>query len=342
MKEKKTPFFIKIKNAIINFDSYKEIVKEKLSDTFKYFFKLMLLFSIIITIVCVWKIYIVSNVLIEEIKTDLPEFSFKDDKLIIKGENKRIVKGDDSGYFGIIVDSKEEKISEVKEVEDYQSRIVFLSDKIVIKDVNGIENEITYKQLNERYDIDSFNNEVLLELLNINNLIKIYLLIGIVLFISLFVSFSLKAIYDILILSLIAFIFNSVLSLKLKYKNVFNISLFSLTLPFVLYVFYFGINVFNGFTIKYFDFAYNAISYIYVITIIMMFRSDLTKQQMEVGRIINEQKKLNEDDEVEDKEEKNDKDEEKKENKENKDSRKDEDKKEENKKNEDEPEGNEA
>jgi Sec-independent protein translocase protein TatA len=67
------------------------------------------------------------------------------------------------------------------------------------------------------------------------------------------------------------------------------------------------VNLFTGFTIKYFEIAYNAIAYIYIITAMLMIKSDLIKQQIEVGKIVEEQKKVREEKKEQENKEKEDK-----------------------------------
>ena len=89
----------------------------------------------------------------------------------------------------------------------------------------------------------------------------------------------------------------------IKYKEIFNMSIYALTLSIVLYLIYICVNITTGFTIKYFDLAYEIISYIYIITAILMIKSDLIKQQIEIGKIVEEQKKVREEKKQEDNEE---------------------------------------
>ena len=51
MEEKKTLFFKKVKNAIINFDEYQNFSKEKLGTAIKYFLKLMIIFYLVILVI---------------------------------------------------------------------------------------------------------------------------------------------------------------------------------------------------------------------------------------------------------------------------------------------------
>ena len=110
--------------------------------------------------------------------------------------------------------------------------------------------------------------------------------------------------------------------------------MYATTLSIVLYLIYGIVNIFTGFTIIYFDVAYNAISFIYVATAILIIRNDLIKQQIEVGKIIEEQKKIKEEKRIEEKDRQKDKKEEN--------SKKDKNKKNKQGNKNEEPEGNEA
>ena len=163
-----------------------------------------------------------------------------------------------------------------------------------------------------------------------------YIIISLIIFVYLFISFLIQFMIDILILSVLGFLFSRLVRLKLKFKSIFNISIYAITLPIILYLIYGIANLYTGFTIRYFEIAYNAISYIYVVTAILIIRNDLIKQQIEVGKIVKEEMKLREEKKLEEEEKQ------KEENKPKKDKtkkQKEEDKKE----NKDEtPEGNEA
>ena len=168
MKIKKTPFFIKLKNAVVNFDSYKNFAEEKTFDAIKYILKLVLIFTLIITCAITFKLTKVVNQVIENFKNDFPEFSFQDNKLIVEGEEKSIIKGDEAGYISFIINSNEEDLSNIAEAGDYQRVIACLKDKIVIKNVDNTQSNITYEQLaeNYNYDLKNFNKESVLQLLS--------------------------------------------------------------------------------------------------------------------------------------------------------------------------------
>lgn len=337
MEPKKMPFFVKLKKAIFNFDEYMIFLEEKLSKTIKYMLKLALIFTIIISAALTYKIVDEVNKAIIDFKNEAPEFTFQDDTLVIEEENKKIIKGDESGYFGLIIDSEKENLKDIEEANNYQRVISVLKDKIVIKDAEGIESSIAYEQLGKTYDLTNINKENILLFLSGNNLVKIYTIFVVIVFAYLYIIYLIQFLLDILLLSVVAYLLSKIVGIKFKYKSIFSISAYALTLPIILYMIYMIVNLFTGFTVKYFEIAYNAIAYIYVITAMLMIKSDLIKQQIEVGKIIAEQKKIREEKK---KEEENKKEEQK--DKESKEDKKEKKEKKENKGKEGEPEGSKA
>ena len=81
-------------------------------------------------------------------------------------------------------------------------------------------------------------------------------------------------------------------NLRLKYSAAYNIATYSLTLPIVLNLIYAVINILTGYTISYFSIMYMAITCIYIITAILMIKSDVIKKQMELSKIIQEQERV--------------------------------------------------
>lgn len=123
---------------------------------------------------------------------------------------------------------------------------------------------------------------------------KIYAIFAVVSFVYLYIIYLIQIILDTLLLSVVGYLLSKIINVKFKYKSIFNMSPYALTLSIILYMIYIIVNLFTGFTIKYFEIAYNAIAYIYITTAMLMIKSDLIKQQMEVGKIIQEQKKIRE------------------------------------------------
>lgn len=334
METKKISFFNRIKDAVINFDKYLGFSEEKLSVAIKYILKLALIFTLIITIALTVKIVQEANNAIASFQNEAPEFNFQNNELIIEGDKQKIIEGDESGYFGVIVDAQNENLSDVGEAADYQRVIGVLKDKLVVKDVEGVETSLTYEELSKNYDLNNINKNTVLQFLSGNNMTKIYAIFVVIVFIYFFIVYLIQFLFDILLLSVVGYLLAKIVGVKFKYKSIFNMSIYAITLSIILYLSYMIINLFTGFTIKYFEIAYNAIAYIYMITAMLMIKSDLIKQQIEVGKIVEEQKKI--------REEKKQEEENKQEDKKPKEDKKEKKEKKENNKDEGQPEGSKA
>lgn len=298
MKEKKLGFFRRIKKAIFNFDEYSTFWNEKMSISIKYFLKLVLLSAIVSTVVTTYKTYKIAENTIERFKNESPEFSVINGILTIEN-NQKFEYIDDENYFGIVVDPTMEDITKI----EYDEGIMFAKEKIVVRS-NNTEKVISYKELVNK----DLNKKDIENILTKENLKKAYAIIGIILFISNFFAYIIVLIINILIISMIGMMVNWIADAKLKYSNVFIISIYAITLSTILLMIYTVITSLTNFTIKYFNIAYNLISYIYAITVIFMAKSDLIKNKQE---LFVEEKKKKEEEQIKKEEKKEDKKEEK-------------------------------
>ena len=294
MKKNKISFFKKVKNSITNFDSYINFAEEKTWTAIKYLLKLMLIFTIIVTTASCMKAIEETKEVVQIFKAECPEFKIQDNILVMEGDNKKFVTGDKSGYIGIVMNSEKENVKDIEEGDNYQILIAVLKDKITIRNNQDLESSITYSQINTEYNVNEISKEKIINILSENNMMQMYSLIYVVFMIYLYENYLIKVLVDILLLSVIGYLFSRIIGIKFKYKSIFNMSLYALTLSIILFLAYVTTNVFIEYEIKYFDIAYNAIAYIYIITAMLTMKADFIKQQIEVGRIIEEQKKIKE------------------------------------------------
>ena len=107
-------------------------------------------------------------------------------------------------------------------------------------------------------------------------------------------------------MSLFALIVAKVCRISMNLKHCFNISIYALTLSIILSMLYNVAYIMLGFYTEYFRLVYLLISYVYVVAVILMIKSDLIKQQIELTKIVEVQKQVHEelkDSEEEDKKE---------------------------------------
>ena len=270
--EEKIGFFKKAKKAIFNFDEYQKFSNEKVSKTFGYLFKLVLILTILITISTTYKTYNIAGNTMQKFIEESPNFEVKNGILTV--ENDLTYKYiDNDNYFGVIIDSSKEDLENI----EYNEGIAFSKDKIYIKS-NNQTRVIKYADImNANFDKEDIN-----ELLTTKNLIKVYLLIGLVIFITNVIVYTIVFLFDILVLFIIGKIINWIAKTNIKSKGIFNIAVYSMTLPIILLIIYNLLILSFGFKIKYFDLAYDIISYIYVVTAILLIKSDGIKNMQEI------------------------------------------------------------
>ena len=301
MEQKKMPFFKKIKNAITNFDEYQKFSQEKLGTAIKYFLKLMLVFSILISCFLTARMYKEIETIKTSFAEECPDFKIENNTLLIDGENKKYEKDFNYESLVLIIDSENTDLTK-EQNEQYQRVIAFYKDRMIMKTMDT-KTSMTYEDISKNQNINGLSKQQILDYTNSNAMILVYVAFFVVTMVFGFIAYSIQIILDVFLLSIIGLIMSKIAGVKLRYKEIFNMSIYALTLSVILYLIYICVNIITGFTIKYFDLAYEIISYIYIITAILMIKSDLIKQQIEVGKIIEEQKKVREEKRQEDNEE---------------------------------------
>ena len=324
MEERKLNFLARVKNAITNFDMYQNFATENTTKAIKYFFQLLLAFTIIVSIANTINLGTIFNEAAEFFKSDVPNFTFENNTLTVENNEEPIVYTNDK-IFGIVIlatnVTEEMEINDnIKKMEMYNNGIMFLKDKCILKS-NTITGNMTYNysDIVQANNIQDFNKQNIVDYLNNNGLYAIYFALFMSMIIYIFIAYLLLYILDILILSLLGFLTTRIYRVKMKYNATLNMAIYALTLPIILNMIYIVVNIFTGFTIKYFQIMYNIISYIYIITAIIIIKTDLKKKKIEVEKIIDEQKKVNEEQEKQEEQQKEDKQEEKKKQKDEKD-----------------------
>lgn len=203
-------------------------------------------------------------------------------------------------------------------INKYENGIALLRDKVIYKNNMLSQNiEYSYEDILNSYDIQEFEKQDVLNFINSINGMGLYS--GFVLFVGMymFTIYFISTLIDALMLGVLGFILARIVGIKIKFKATFNMGIYALTLPIILNLVYIVINSFTGFTIRYFQWMYTTISYIYVIVAILIIKTDLINRQMELMKIVEEQEKVKK--EIEEQERRKKEEKEKEEHKENKD-----------------------
>ena len=179
--------------------------------------------------------------------------------------------------------------------------MIVLSDRIFISSSSlGQEESIYYSSL---FDTNLSSKAEFMELLSGKNMTYGYVLFAITVFIYMFIIYFISNLMDGLILGALGYLFARIMRMKLRFKATYNIGLHALTLPIILNLIYIIVNTLTGFTIEYFQWMYTTISYIYVAVAILMIKTEIINQKIELIRLEQiQQQKPEEQEEEEEKE----------------------------------------
>lgn len=293
MEKQKLSFFSRMKIAVTKLEDYSVFLEEKVSTAVKYFLLLILIVSFIIAIVQTYDVTKMINRGYHYIENELPEFSYEDGKL----KFSQIVNAyDKDSDFYLFADTSDEITNQ--NIEDYRKIItnyglIFLNNKVIFVSEGRII-EYNYEELAAQYEINTLNKQQLIEKFDSIGFIGLIITIFLVMLVSIFIVKVISVFMDWLLLSIFAYCAVKICRINMTYKQTFNISIYALTLSILLNVVYDVVSYLTGFYMPYFRIMYLLISYVYVVAVIFMIKSDLLRQQREITKIVEIQKQVHE------------------------------------------------
>ena len=299
-EESKMSFFKKIKLSIFNLEEYQKLATEKTKRTIIYIAILMLIFAFFSTLSITYVFHNVIQNIGAYIEEHIEELSFKNGVLYVNSKdnpNEAIIIDEETNFNGRIIidtaDLTEEQINKYKnDIESYYNGLIILKDKIIIKTYNMISEPIYLKDLTDGIHLVNIEKNDIINFISGSSVYKLDAIFFGVIFIFLYINNFALVLLDAILYSLIGYILGGISRIKLRFSVVYNIAIYSLTLPVLLNLVYTVINTLTGYTITYFSVMYTAITCIYIFTAILMIKSDIIKKQMELSKIIEEQEKI--------------------------------------------------
>ena len=295
------PFFKKIWLSITKFERYPEMATEGVGKAISYLLKLMLIFAIIISSCVIYNFHTNLQQGIKNLDENVSEINYKDGTLEIKPINEEIM-NIETEIGTLIVDTNTKNDETIREYEKSIKKndlgVIWLSNKVILY-ANGVEEAYYYGDILEGLEITEFNKTDLINCFTNNN--TLYISYFVVMLIAIFIAYFITTLLDVLVLSVFGLLTSYMAGIKIRYRAIFNMSVYALTISIILKLVYVLVGMFTDFTIKYFDFMYTAIGYICLVASIFMIKSDVIKQQMELIKI---REKMKEQKEQESQEEK--------------------------------------
>lgn len=298
------PKYKKFWYSITKFERYPEMATEGVKRAFSYLIWLVFVFALILAISLIIKFTDLAKKGINFLDKNFNEISYSEGVLTIDAVNKSAT----TDWGNVIVNTEELSEDQLKQYENKKSytdvEFVWLKEYVLLKYDKEV-GKIYYKDILENLEINKFDKNTLLSYLNEQfNSPKIYIMYLIAMTIYLFVSYFIAFLLDALILSLFGTITTVFAKIQIRYRALFNMSIYSITISTVLQLIYTIIKAFTGFNIKYFDLMHTAISFICLTAAIFMIKSDVIKQQLELMKIIEIKKQEQEQESQEEQEEK--------------------------------------
>lgn len=219
MEETKIGFFSSIYYSIAGFAKYRYFLRNSTGRVILYLLILSLVIGIITLIPQVNLFNNTIDQLTANIDTRIPDFTFADGKLEVRADMPIIIDNEGMG-MAIIIDTSPDA---EKILDSYDTAMLITSDKIIQK------NYVDKNAIN----LSSFQGLVLSRE-TVRQTLPIMKPIGAMIFFFSGIFFICGKFISALIVSLIGLIINSVKNTRLSYRNIFKISVYSLTLPFLL------------------------------------------------------------------------------------------------------------
>ena len=302
VKHKNINFFKKVWYSITKFEKYIEMAMEGVGRSLKYLLQLVLIFVLIIACIGIYDTNKNLNIFVKTIEEKVPDFKYADGNVELEESNKGksyILEGKNLGIGKIVIDLETEDESIVAEYEksimenneNDKRGVIILKDKIIqISKIS--ENAEGEKEVSMTYDemlqniFGTSNIELtkrdIIDYLNGDGRTYIYIVNFFSYFIGYFIIYICSGLIYVLLLAGIGYFTGIFTKLKLRFSIIYSMSVYAFTLSNILNMIYFILNYFAGITIKYFDIAYLAIAYVYLITVIFLIKSDFFKKQQDV------------------------------------------------------------
>ena len=321
-KKVHNPKYKKFCYSINKFEKYPEMSAEGVGRAFGYLAWLMFIFSIFVVIGILIKFNSIAKQGIDYVDKNFEEINYNNGELSINnGENITAA----SSYGNLIINTN---IEDIKELEEQNSsnnlQIIWLKQQVIAK-YGETERTFYYKDILEGFGVSEFNKTQLVDFLsNEIRSPRLYICYGLAMIIYVFIGYFISTLLVAFFLSIFGYITALFAQLQMRFRAVFNMSIYAITLSTVLQLIYVYISMFTDFSMKYFDLMYNTVAFVCLAAAIFMLKSDLIKKQLEIMKIIEIKKQQEEQQKPEEKKEEEEKKEDEKEDKENKEDKKDE------------------
>ena len=283
-------FFRKVGNSITKIEKYPDMAAQGLGKAISYLAKIIAILAIVLSLGMVYQTHNLIQEGVEYLKEEFPEFSYQDGILTVETEEPITISEENSVVGETIIDTKtdsQETINQyTNQITQNGGGIVVLKDQVIIKNA-AVTGTISYSYKNtfEPMEITSFTKQEVIQYAQSSQIITLYVSIFLTIFIYAFIMYFLTTLSNAVLLSFFGFITTWLARIKMRYVAIFNMSVYALTLSVILNILYIAVNIFVPFSMEYFQVMYVAVAAIYLVAAILILKTDLMKQQMELMKI---------------------------------------------------------
>ena len=294
-KELKIGFFKKVWYSITKIEKYPNMATQGVKESMFYLAKIVIILSIIISLGIIYQTSSLIKEGVNYLQNEFPEFSYKDGILNVESENEIVISEDNSVVGKTIINTKvedEQTINKyIQDITDSGDGIIILKDKVIIKNPAGVgTNTYVYNEVLQSMGISEFTKQDVINYANSTQIISLYASIFLTIFIYSFIIYLLSILSNVILLSCFGYITTLLARIKIKYAAIFNMSIYALTLSIILNILYVVINMFVPFNMQYFQVMYIAVAAIYLVAAILILKTEIMKQQLELMKIVEAEK----------------------------------------------------
>lgn len=292
-KEKNMSFWKRIIVSIKDFEHYPEFAAEASHTAISYFLKLIALFTLVMTVATATKFSMAMEDTLEEVMTEIGEFTIQEG--VLTTQEAKTISIEKNEFIGnIFIDTNTKTVNDTLEsLKKEGTGILLTQDVVYVKNAMS-EAVISYplKDIVSQLGVETITKADVQSFLDNGKQYVLYAVIyGMLYFYMLFV-YALTVALDVLMLGLLGYLTARILGIRLRFAAALKMAVYAFTLPILLNAIYAIVNIFTGFTITYFQIMYTAISYIYMITAILLMKSDRMRKQEELAKIVEEQRNI--------------------------------------------------
>ena len=289
-EEIKRGFFKKVWYAITKIEKYPDMAAEGVGRAIGYLAKIVAILAIILSLGMIYQTHNLLREGLNYLQNEFPEFSYQGGKLTVESENEIIISEENSVVGETIINTKTEDEQEINQymnsITQKGEGIIILNDRIIIK-TNSVSGTITYfyKDTFEPLGVNEFTKQDVINYANSSQILTLYVSVFLTIFIYSFIMYLLTTLSNAVLLSFFGYITTLLARIKMRYVAIFNMSVYALTLSTILNMLYIAVNIFIPFSMEYFQVMYVAVAAIYLVAAILILKTDLIKQQIELMKI---------------------------------------------------------